>query len=76
VVEGQRPSPSSILKILAKAYILSTEYEITDRRSQLVFCLQERYMERNELQVKGHFSGRGIRNGDVKWRPLVAVVLW
>ncbi len=32
-------------------------------------------MERNDLQVKGHSSGRESRNGDVKQRPLVAVVL-
>ena len=50
------PSPSSVLKILAEAYILSTEYEVTGRNLQLVFCSQERYMERDHLKVKGHLG--------------------
>ena len=33
------PSPSIVLKILAEAYILSTEYKIINRSLYLMFCL-------------------------------------
>ncbi len=50
--------------VFIEAYILSTEYEVTGRNSQLVFRLQERYMERDDLQVKGHL-------GELQWRRQV-----
>ena len=58
------PSPSSVLKILAEAYILSTEYEVIGEHLQLIFCSQERYIERDHLQVKGHL-------GEWRWRRQV-----
>ena len=33
------PSPSSVLKILAEAYIFSTEYKMTNRSPYLMFSL-------------------------------------
>jgi hypothetical protein len=50
------PSPSSVLKILAEEYILSTEYEVIGGNLQLIFYSQERYIERDHLQVKGHLG--------------------